>query len=258
MSLRIAMLLSAMMAVGLSSETLRAQQSPPGKTVLADGSRQIVFRMARSDDEDPFAAGKAAAAELKRKLGDLAPKAVLVGESFEGSQSKAQVIQGVVSVFPAALVVGGSTYGGFDQDGVAGGESVVVSAFTRHDVDIQPVCVEEDGYHRADAGKRRRGTGEEAHHGGHATGRQDHGDRNRLLVVIADAHSPKNGPLVQGIRSVLGPAFPVTGGSVNRNTPGKASSTGRARCFPTPRWASCSRAISRWPWPGGRPRTTIR
>jgi hypothetical protein len=42
-------------------------------------------------------------------------------------------------------------------------------------------------------------------------------DSTRLLVVLADAHSPKNGFLVEGLQSVLGKDFPITGGSANKN-----------------------------------------
>ena len=100
----------------VAAQDALAQQTP-GKIALADGSRQIVLRVATCDEEDPLAAGKAAATALKRQLGDVAPKAMLVGECFEGRQSKAKVLEGVATVFPAAIIFGGSTYGGFGQAG---------------------------------------------------------------------------------------------------------------------------------------------
>ena len=185
---------------------------------LADGSRQIVLRTASSDDEDPLSAGKTAAAELKRQLGDLTAKAILVGETYEGRESKAKVVEGVCSVFPAAIVFGGSTYGGFCQKGVCGGESVMVSAIAGSGVDVQPACIEK----MDTAGLTLEQNREElekriAAAGSVLAGKFNRTDRTRLLLVIADAHSPKNGALVQGIQSVLGPAFPITGGSVNKN-----------------------------------------
>ncbi|MCL2105362.1 MAG: hypothetical protein FWH21_10040, partial [Kiritimatiellaeota bacterium] len=42
-------------------------------------------------------------------------------------------------------------------------------------------------------------------------------DRSRLMIVMADTHSPKNQLLLDGIQSVVGTQFPVTGGSVNKN-----------------------------------------
>lgn len=185
---------------------------------LADNSRQIMLRTASSDDEDPLKAGKTAAAELKKLLGDVTPKAILVGETYEGRESKAKVVAGVCSVFPAAIVFGGSTYGGFSQKGVAGGESVMVSAIAGNGVEIQPAFIEKMDtagltleQNREELDKRIAAAGTTL------AGKFTRNDRNRLLLVIADAHSPKNASLVQGIQSVLGPAFPITGGSVNKN-----------------------------------------
>ncbi len=42
-------------------------------------------------------------------------------------------------------------------------------------------------------------------------------DHDRLLIVTADAHSPKNQSLVDGLQQVVGPKFPITGGSANKN-----------------------------------------
>jgi len=41
--------------------------------------------------------------------------------------------------------------------------------------------------------------------------------KTRLLLVLADAHSPKNGYLVAGLQNVLGKDFPITGGCANKN-----------------------------------------
>ena len=40
---------------------------------------------------------------------------------------------------------------------------------------------------------------------------------DKLLVLIPDAHSPKNQYLVEGAQSVFGRQFPMTGGSANKN-----------------------------------------
>ena len=42
-------------------------------------------------------------------------------------------------------------------------------------------------------------------------------DRSRLMIVLADTHSPKNQLLLDGIQEVIGTQFPVTGGSANKN-----------------------------------------
>jgi len=40
---------------------------------------------------------------------------------------------------------------------------------------------------------------------------------DRLLVVMADAHSPKNEFLLKGVQEIIGKDFPITGGSANKN-----------------------------------------
>ena len=40
---------------------------------------------------------------------------------------------------------------------------------------------------------------------------------DKLLILIPDAHSPKNQFLVEGAQQVFGGQFPVTGGSANKN-----------------------------------------
>lgn len=40
---------------------------------------------------------------------------------------------------------------------------------------------------------------------------------DRLLVIMADAHSPKNQFLLEGVQEEIGRDFPITGGSANKN-----------------------------------------
>jgi len=40
---------------------------------------------------------------------------------------------------------------------------------------------------------------------------------DRLLILIPDAHSPKNQYLVEGVQQEFGQQFPITGGSANKN-----------------------------------------
>ena len=40
---------------------------------------------------------------------------------------------------------------------------------------------------------------------------------DKLLILIPDAHSPKNHYLVEGAQQVFGGQFPITGGSANKN-----------------------------------------
>jgi hypothetical protein len=174
--------------------------------------------MVEDEDEDPRAAGKAAARQLKTAMGDTPLRAVLLSECFEDQPYKAELLQGLTDELPAKLLFGKSTYGSFTQQGCTdfdsvcllgiGGEGVAVSAALLTDLGTAKLTMEEhekqirEGLHAAGAelaGKFKRRTDD------------------RLLMICADAHSPKNGFLVQGIQKVLGAKFPITGGSANKN-----------------------------------------
>ena len=97
-------------------------KSPPADT--AGG--KIVFRavMVEDQDEQPAAAGKAAAEELKAAMGDAPLKAVIVSECFEDQANKQALLAGVCSVVPSDLVFGQATYGSFTQAGCGGFDTV--------------------------------------------------------------------------------------------------------------------------------------
>ena len=42
-------------------------------------------------------------------------------------------------------------------------------------------------------------------------------DDAKLMVLIPDAHSPKNAFVVEGAQKIVGKDFPITGGSANKN-----------------------------------------
>ncbi|HOD81310.1 MAG: FIST N domain protein [Planctomycetes bacterium ADurb.Bin126] len=195
-----------------------ATVSPPRDIEPADASRQIVFATASSDLEDPAAAGKAAAQAAKDQVGARPVKAVLISECYEGKDRKTQVLAGVAGVFTATLIHGGSTYGSFLQSGLAGGESVSVLVIAGKDVDVKVACNEKLDTagltleQNKDELEKRLAAG-----GAELARRLPRTGDSRLLIVVADAHSPKNGPLVAGIQTVVGKRFPITGGSVNKN-----------------------------------------
>ena len=189
-----------------------------GPAELAEPTRQIVFRSASSDAEDPLAAGKSAAQTVKDQIGAAPLKAVIVSECYEDRERKQKVLAGVCSVFPKAMVYGGATYGSFTQQGVAVGESVAVLGIAGKDIHVDVACQQKMGAagltlaeHKAQVEEKLRTAGADL------AGKLPKTDASRLMVVIADAHSPKNGALVAGIRSVAGQEFPITGGSVNKN-----------------------------------------
>ena len=69
----------------------------------------------------------------------------------------------------------------------------------------------EDEDHQAEIEKRLIAAGAKL------TGKLRKTDRDRLLILVADAHSPKNQYLVEGAQQVVGGKFPITGGSANKN-----------------------------------------
>ncbi|MCD6392574.1 MAG: FIST C-terminal domain-containing protein [Planctomycetes bacterium] len=178
----------------------------------------IVMQAAAAQDADPFAAGRAAAQALKDKMGSTAPHAVIIAECFEDCADKNRALKGVCSVFPRRIVFGFATYGSFSQAGCLdvdsvgltgiGGDGISVSAAIRENLGIAGLTMEAN---ESELQSRLRTDGAELAGG---IGRRPD---DRLLVVMADAHSPKNQFLVEGVQQVVGNKFPITGGSANKN-----------------------------------------
>jgi len=180
----------------------------------------VVFKvvMVEDEDEDPAAAGKAAAESLKQMMGEAPLKAVIVSECFEDREPKEKLLQGVCSVFPKEIVMGGATYGSFTQEGCTdfdsvsllgiGGDGIGVSARLVTDMGTSKLTFEQD----QELIKERLHTA-----GKDLASRLRRSDQDRLLILIPDAHAPKNQFLVEGVQQVLGREFPITGGCVNKN-----------------------------------------
>jgi len=179
---------------------------------------KVVLAVATASDENPHQAGKTAAAALKQKMGDAPLRAVIVSESFEDRPNKEQLLAGVCSVLPKEIVLGQATYGSFTQSGCTdfdsvcllgiGGQGIGVAAALVTDLGAANLTYDEN---REVLQPRLRAAGTSLA-GMLARTRQD-----RLLLLMADAHSPKNQPLVEGLQQVLGKQFPVTGGCANKN-----------------------------------------
>jgi len=181
---------------------------------------RLVFKivMVEDEDEDPVAAGKAAAESLRKAMGDVPPKAVILSECFEDREYKEKLLQGVCSVLPDEVVMGGATYGSFTQEGCTdvdavcllgiGGEGIAVSARLVTEMGTAKLTFEQD----QDLIRKKL----------HAAGNQlasklRRTDKDRVLILIADALAPKNQYLVEGVQQVLGKQFPITGGCANKN-----------------------------------------
>jgi hypothetical protein len=128
------------------------------------------------------------------------------------------VLEGICSVFDKEKVYGLATYGSFTQAGVAAGESVTVLAIAGKDITIAAACQKEMGASKLTMADHQAQIEQKLTAAGEALARQLPRDgKTRLVAVLADAHSPKNGILVAGMQNVLGKDSPITGGSANKN-----------------------------------------
>jgi len=212
-------MLFVIVGIALSAQTAFAAEdtwnSPPSK---ADG--RIVFKTAlvADEDEQPGKAGKAAAAALKKALGDVAPRLVIVSECFEDREYKQEMLEGIYSQLPGAIVVGASSYGSFTQQGCddfdtvsllgVGGPGISVAASLVTDMGVSKLLLEDD--EDLISGRLRTA-------GATLADKLRKTPKDRLMILIADAHSPKNRFLVEGAQAVVGKEFPITGGSANKN-----------------------------------------
>lgn len=174
--------------------------------------------MVEDEDEQPAAAGKTVAEQLKKAMGDVPLKAVIVSECFEDRENKEKLLAGICSVLPARLVLGGATYGSFTQDGCTDFDSVCLLGIGGAGLGVSAALVTEMGTAKlvpdADEDKIR----QRLHAAGAKLARKlKRTDKDRLLILVADAHSPKNQRLVEGVQKVLGGGFPITGGCANKN-----------------------------------------
>ncbi len=199
-------------ATGCSMRVAETYRTGPARI----GS-EIGFLTSVASNPDPYVAGQQAAESLKRRLLKQ-PHLVLVSECFEDEARKRQALKGICSVFPREVVFGGATYGGFTRTVVADRDSVVLLGITGDGVSLAAALQRNLGTAKlsaeadqAEIERRLRGAGAAL------VAKLPRKFDNGLLIVIADAHSPKNGPLVEGIKQALIRPFPITGGSVNKN-----------------------------------------
>lgn len=188
-----------------------------GPAFAAEG---IVFKVVMVEDENekPAEAGKAAAKALKEAMGGAPLKAVLLSECFEDRENKSQLLQGVCAELPKELIHGAATYGSFTQQGCTdfdavcllgiGGEAARVSARLTENMGTAKLTFEQD---QQLIRQRLHAAGEKL------ASSLDRRADDRLLVLMADAHSPKVQYLVEGVQKVVGNGFPITGGCANKN-----------------------------------------
>ena len=190
-----------------------AWSTPP-----AAAGGQIVLQVAMAEGEDPAAAGKSAAESLKKALGDAPLKAVIISECYEGKQAKEKLLSGVASVLPKEILLGGATYGSFTQAGCSDADSVCLLGIGGDGISVSAALVTGMGTAKLTFQESRALIETRLHEAGaKLAGKLRRSGRDRLLILIPDAHAPKNQALVEGVQKVLGPQFPITGGCANKN-----------------------------------------
>lgn len=177
----------------------------------------IIINSTTAQHDDPFNAGRTAALALKEDMGNTPIHAVVISENFEDHVNKNRVLKGVCSVFPRKKVFGFSTYGSFSQSGCydtdsvgllgIGGDGISVAVKLRKKLGIAGLTME-DNLPQLKNCLQSAGSDLAAGLGN---------KNNKLLILMADAHSPKNQFLVEGAQKVMGKNFPITGGSANKN-----------------------------------------
>ena len=196
----------------LAEEAWNAPASQPGGPIVM----RVV--MIQDQDDNPFAAGKTAAETLQGAMAGVALKAVIVSECFEDQDNKEKLLAGVCSVVGKDVVFGGATYGSFTQAGCADFDSVCLLGIGGSGIGISAGIVTEMGTAKLTVDKHQAEIVERLHTAGKAVSEKlSRSDVDKLLILIPDAHSPKNEYLVEGAQQVFGQQFPMTGGSANKN-----------------------------------------
>jgi hypothetical protein len=179
---------------------------------------QAVFRTAAAANANPLVAGKTAAEALKTALRGVEPHIVLLVECFEDKEDKDKVLEGVATVFKREKLCGGATYGAYTQAGALARDAVALLAIGGDGVRVGTALVEKMGAAGLSLEKdQERLTAALQGAGARLAKQLPDAAKASLMIVIADAHSPKNQLLLDGIQSVVGKKLPVTGGSVNKN-----------------------------------------
>ena len=206
-------------ALSLMSASVFAAEEAWSSAAAKSGG-DVVTRIVNlvDEDEEPIAAGKAAAQSLQQAMGGVPLRVVVVSECFEDQENKEKLLAGITSVLPKEIVVGGATYGSFTQAGCTdydsvcllgiGGDGIAVSASLVTGMGTAKLTLDED---QPQIQKLLHSAGKEL------AGNLRRTEQDRLLILIADAHSPKNQYLVEGLQKALGKQFPITGGCANKN-----------------------------------------
>jgi len=208
----IAFVVSILAVAATAAETWNA---PVGDK---DGPIVLQVVMVEDKEGDPLSAGKKAAESLQAAMHGVPLKAVIVSECCEDRENKAKLLEGICSVVGKDVVFGGATYGSFTQAGCAGFDSVCLLGIGGSGVGVSAGLITELGTAKLTMEQHEAEITQRLHAAGKAVSdRLTRSDSDRLILLIPDAHSPKNQYLVEGVQQVFGEQFPMTGGSANKN-----------------------------------------
>lgn len=187
-------------------------------TAPAKDDGALIMRTAMAEMDNPFAAGAAAATKLKAALQGSPVHAIFMVDCYDSKAAKQQAIAGVATVFPKDLIFGGAVYGMYTQEGAMATDGVALLALAGDGLQVRTAFAENMGAAGLSLETEKDALVNALNAGGAAlAGQFAPGPGADLMIVMADAHSPKNQHLIDGIQSVIGTQVPITGGSCNKN-----------------------------------------
>jgi hypothetical protein len=182
----------AKVGVGLVLLLAVALQAP----VVAD----IVAGSGLSTEADPVAAGKAAAEQARKALGDKPAKVVLVFQSYPRAE-QAKVLEGIAAVFDKGITHGCSGLAAVTDKGNPAGKAVGLLALGG-DIEVAAALSPTIAGKHHDAGKA---LAEKLPKMANA----------RLLILFGNCHVDSNKRLVEGAQEVVGKDLPIIGGAAS-------------------------------------------
>jgi len=161
---------------------------------------EIVAGSGLSTDADPAAAGKAAAEQAKKALGEKPAKVVLVFECYP-RPDKAKILGGIASVFDKALVYGCSGEAPITTHGNPKGKSCGILALGG-DIEVAAAVTPKIGGKYPEAGEA-------------LAKALPKMDSAKLMILFGNCHIPANKALVEGAQAVLGKELMIIGGAAS-------------------------------------------
>ncbi|MDA3925975.1 MAG: FIST C-terminal domain-containing protein [Kiritimatiellae bacterium] len=204
---------TAAILTGCMTANKTAMTTPPAK---AGGA--IIMKTAMVEEENAFQAGVTAATKLKTSLKGAQPHAILMVDCYDSKTAKQQAIAGVATIFSKELIFGGAVYGMYTQEGALDTDGLSLLALAGDGIQVQAALTEKMGAAGLSLETEKDAVISALNAGGaNLAGKIANASSADFMIVMADAHSPKNQYLIDGIQKVAGKELPITGGSCNKN-----------------------------------------